>query len=271
MEAKKQHKKHKPKKVSRPYLIGKPTDEHTLKTVLKFFLALLGMMFAFLFLGATMIWDNMFLRILTNAVLLLGTYLLFWQSGASSGSIAVNQGEILYQRRETGRSMTQRELAMSYHPAKGFISGLLGVSPLVIATLILALTTQRQMTAPGALPSWITTLERREEIGAALTIYHQQAGMTFTDTLRLIVRMSIMPYVNLVGSGNRDGLLLLERISPLLALLPGVAYGWGYTQGVMVRSQVHTDIAAGKRKQKRKEKKARLQRQQQRKGPEQLN
>ena len=102
--------------------------------------------------------------------------------------------------------------------------------------------------------------------------YRSDLGITYdADVLRLIVRMSIMPYVNLVGSTNKDGLLLLERFSPLLALIPGLVYGWGYTQGVAVRSQVHTDIAAGKRKQKRKEKKARQQRQAQRKGPEQLN
>lgn len=270
MEAKKQIKK-KPKKVSRPYLTGKPVDEHSAMSMIKIFLALLAMMFAFLFLGATMIWDNLFLRAVTNGVLILGCYLLFWQSGASAGSIAVNQGEILYQRRETGRSMTDRELSMAYHPMKGFINGLVGVTPLVLCALILALTAQRQMTAAGALPSWLSTLERREEIGGALAIYHQETGMGVTDVLRLIVRMSIMPYVNLVGSSNKDSLLILERVSPILALLPGLAYGWGYTQGVAVRSQVHTDIAAGKRKQKRKEKKARQQRQAQRKGPEQLN
>lgn len=271
MEAKKQIKKHKPKKVTRPYLTGKPVDEHSAMSMIKIFLGVLAMMFAFLFLGATMIWENLFLRVLTNAVLILGCYLLFWQTGASSGSIAVNQGEILHQRRETGRSMTDRELSMSYHPLKGFINGLVGVAPLFICALLLAVMTQRQMTSPGALPSWLTTLERRDEIGGALAIYHQEAGMSVKDVLRLIVRMSIMPYVNLVGSTNKDGLLLLERFSPLLALIPGLVYGWGYTQGVAVRSQVHTDIAAGKRKQKRKEKKARQQRQAQRKGPEQLN
>ena len=63
--------------------------------------------------------------------------------------------------------------------------------------------------------------------------------------------------VNLVTPENAESLLLLERLSPLLVLIPGLCYGWGYTRGVNERSRVHTSIAAGNRRRARKEAKAR--------------
>lgn len=273
MEVNKKKKKAPVKKVTRPYLTGSPVDCNTAMSVVRMVVSQVIMLIAFLFFGAMMIWDHLLLRIATNGALLLGAYLIFWQSGASAGTIAVNQGEILYQRRETGRAINPSELSVSYHPAKGFIQGLLGCVPLFVCALVLALTAKIQMTGMGALPSWLTPFESREEIGAALTIYYQDGGLALGDVMRLIVRMALMPVVNLVGSGNPQGMLLMERISPILVLLPGLSYGVGYLQGVSVRTQVHTEIAAGKRKQKRREKKARQKRQAQRtaKGPEKLN
>ena len=87
--------------------------------------------------------------------------------------------------------------------------------------------------------------------------------------MRVVVRMLIMPFVNMVGATNADGLLTLERLSVLPMLLPALCYGVGYQQGVRVRTRVHTDIATGKRKRARKAKKQ--QRARAAKGPEQLN
>ena len=95
--------------------------------------------------------------------------------------------------------------------------------------------------------------------------------LTVEDITRLLVRLHILPYVNMVGSTNRAGLLLLERISPVIALLPALSYGLGYTQGVRMRTRVHTDIAAGKRKRAQKERRQRQARVKAAKGPEQLN
>ena len=88
--------------------------------------------------------------------------------------------------------------------------------------------------------------------------------------MRLIVRMMVMPFVNIIGADNKDAILLLERVSPLINLLPVLAYGLGYVNGVGVRTSVHTNIALGKKKAKRKQAKERRARRQA-KGPEQLN
>lgn len=254
-----------------PFLPGHPVDSRTPVTALKYFLATFALLLAFLILGAMMLWDNLILRVVTNGLLLLFAYGVYWQSGVTAGTNAVNLGEMLYQRQATGRDHDLSELPKSYHPAKGFIVALLGSIPLFLCAVALAFTAQRVMVSAGALPSWLDSLQRREEIGGALIGYHQSEAIGVTDILRLIVRMAIMPIVNIVGGENKDGLLLMERLSPLLVLLPAVCYGVGYTGGVKVRTKIHQDIEAGKRKLKRRQKRERAQRTGGSKGPGQLN
>ena len=111
------------------------------------------------------------------------------------------------------------------------------------------------------------------DIGSALVSYTQPEGMTAVDFIRAIVRIIILPFVNLVGTSNKAGILLLERISPLIMLLPAAAYGTGYLTGKSVRTQIHTAISANEQKRIRTEKKKRAarSRQQSRREPEQLN
>lgn len=257
------------KPVKKPFLRGKPFDKGSLKSAVMFFFALLLMAVANLLMSAVLMWDNAWMNILFNGMLLLVIYALFFQSGASKGTIAVNQGEIMYQRREAGREPNKNDLAACFHPLKGFIIALLGSLPVLVCAVLLASVAQRQMIGLGALPSWISTLQRRPEIGEAVAFYSEVSPMTLEDGLRVIVRLIIMPFVNMVGTRNADGLLVLERLSILPALLPCVSYGVGYLQGVSVRTKVHTDIATGKRKRAKKERKQRQARVA--KAPEQLN
>lgn len=263
--------KKKTTKAPRPmnYVTGAPVDARTAPGVLKYALATFGLMVAFLLFGTMMMWKNIYLRLGLNGGLLLFGYLLFWQAGLSAGTIAVNKGEIFYQRDQTGRETSEKEREEAYHPMKGFIVSLLGSIPMFLIAAALALTAQRVMASAGVLPSWLETLERRDEIGGALQSYHQAAGMSVTDVLRLLVRMSLMPLVNIIGAENKDALLMLERVSPLLMLIPAAFYGAGYQGGVRARSKVHSDIEAGKRKLRRRQKRERQQRAG--KGPERLN
>lgn len=265
-------KKQKIQKVTKPYLKGAPIDRTTLPGALKFFGGTIVLCVVFLILGVMMNLEAQWLNVTINVAILLASYLFFQQIGLGSGADAVSQGEIMYAREEKGRPVADWERKLCFHPLKGFLSALLGSIPLVLCSLILALIAQRQMTNLGTLPSWLSGIESREEIGAALTYYHETGSMSLESVLRLIVRMSNMPYVNLVGAADKDAMLLLERISPILNLLPAIAYGIGYIGGINVRANVHTNIALGKKKAKRKQAKERRARQQQtHRGPEQLN
>lgn len=265
-------KKQKIQKVTKPYMKGSVCDRTTLPGALKFFGGTIVLCVVFLILGVMMNLEAQWLNVLINVAILLATFLFFQQIGMGSGADAVSQGEIMYAREEKGRPVADWERSLCFHPLKGLLSALIGSLPLFLCSLVLALIAQRQMTTLGSLPSWLSGVESREEIGAALTYYHETGSMSLESVLRLIVRMSTMPYVNLVGAADKDGMLLLERISPILNLLPALAYGLGYIGGVNVRANVHTNIALGKKKAKRKQAKERRARQQQvHRGPEQLN
>lgn len=262
-------KKQKIEKVSKPYLKGDIVDRTTLPGALKFFLGTLVMAVAFLIICVVLNFDAQWLNVVANLGIAMGVYLFFAQYGINAGADAVNQGEIMYGRQEKGRPVADWERSMCYHPLKGFVSALIGAIPLLLCAIVLACITKRQMTNLGALPSWLGSIESRPEIGNALAYYHEGGSMTLQATLRLIIRMTTMPYVNMIGAANKDAMLMLERISPLILLLPVLAYGFGYMNGVRVRANVHTNIALGKKKAKRKqakERRARMQR-----GPEQLN
>lgn len=268
MQQKKKNKKN-IKPVKKPFMRGKPVDHDTVRSGIMFFFGMLGMVLINVMLGSIVMWDVQWLNILFSGALMLVVYSVFYQNGAGKGTAAVNQGEIMLQRKEAGHKLNEADIASCFHPLKGFIIGLIGSLPALICAVMLAVVAQKQFTGMGTLPTWITTLQRQPEMADALAIYQNTGILSMEDILRLIVRMLILPVVNMVGAENRDGLLLLERLSPLVLLLPAVSYGLGYLRGVDVRTRVHTEIAMGKRKHARKEKKRRQARVQ--KGPEQLN
>ncbi len=79
--------------------------------------------------------------------------------------------------------------------------------------------------------------------------------MKLIDYIRAFVRLVILPFVNMIGGTNKNGLVILERLSPLIMILPAAAYGTGYLSGKNIRTQVHTAISESDRKRKRIEKK----------------
>ena len=259
--------------VVKPFLKGNPTDESTWKSAAGFFGVLVLIAFMSFLVSSMLNLDNTVLRILLNAAVEVLILMILYSNASGRGSDAVARGEIMYQKQEKGWEVAASEKAMCFHPAKGFLIGLLGTLPLLICAILLAVMTHRQETGIGALPSWLSIYERRTEIGDALVAYTTKTGMGFEDILRLIVRVVLMPFVAMVGAENKDALLLVERLSPLLICLPSIAYGCGYLRGRQLRTQVHTEIAQNNKKRAKKERKARAARRKmtQSRGPEQLN
>ena len=256
--------------VKKPYVAGEVIDQRTLGNSIKFFLALLGVSVGFLFMGTALAFDFGILNIILNGGLTLGAWAMFASVGSSKAVALVTQGEVLQARLNDGRKIDEGDRKGSFNKYKGLVNALLGTLPLFIMALILAFTAERQMTSTGTLPGWINHYEDRPEIGVALAHYHQGDTMTLTAFCRIVIRMFLMPIVVLVGTTNFDGLLILERISPIVCLVPALMYGLGYSRGPEMRARVHTTIAANKRKRARKEK--RLQRERRlRNEPEQLN
>ncbi len=257
---------------AKPFLTGAPTDENTVRQALKFFAILLITVFMTFIICSMTSFKSVVLRILVNLVIESLVILMFYSKGADFGMDGVSRGEILYNHQERGIQIADSERKIPFNKAKGFIIGLLGASLFLIASLILAFTAKKQMITSGTLPSWMDAFSRREEIFGALVHYTQGGSMMFTDYLRVFVRLMLMPFISMAGAENRDMLLFIERISPVLVLIPALSYGIGYLQGPARRKNIHTEIARNNKRRISRERKARKARAaRSAHGPEQLN
>lgn len=265
-------KKERVERVQKPFLRGKAVDRTLPGAALKFFGFMVLMIFVYFMSMIVSSIESRFLSVVINVAIIVTTWLIFWQSAMAAGADAVTQGEIMLQRREKGRPVAAWEEEQCYHPLKGFIAAFVGALPLLVCCVVLACIAQREMTHIGVLPQWVSTFEGRPEIGAPLAYYHQEATLTLESVLRIGVRVAIMPWISIVGAENKDAMLLLERLSPVLMMLPVLVYGLGYMMGTQERAAVHGNIALGKKRQAKKQRKERRARQKAAHGgTEQLN
>ena len=257
---------------TKPFLKGSPTDENTVRNAFRFFGILIMTAFISFIVCSMTSFKSVILRVGINLVIEALILFIFFNKGADLGTDGVARGEILYQHEQKGQDISAGERKIPFHPFKGAVIGLLGTLIPLILALILALTAQRQMTGPGVLPSWMDTYLRRSEIGDALAGYSQSATLTVTDIVRIVIRIAVMPFITMAGSENRDLLLAIERLSPILVLLPAASYAAGTLTGPSQRKKVHEEIARNNRKRASREKREQKKRRNGiPKSPEQLN
>lgn len=265
-------KKTRVREVNKPFLTGNILDANTARNALLFLGSVIVIYLVALIACVSAAFDSMILRILMNGAVIFLIMMIIFNNGNKKGAEDVARGEILYQKQEKGQAFSESEKRICYHPAKGFATALIGTLPFLIPALILAFSTSLQMTGAGALPSWMQAYLRRSEIGNALGSYTNPESMNAVDYIRTAIRICILPYVNIIGSSDKHGMLVLERISPLIMLIPAVFYGTGYMRGKRVRTQIHTAISENEKKRNRKDKKKAAQRRNARPHePEQLN
>ena len=259
-------------KVKKPFLKGSPTDENTVKQAFKFFGLLVIVAFMCFIVCSMTSFKSPVLRIGINLLIIILILTVFYNRGLQHGTEAVARGEILYQHVEKGQEVTTSEKRIPFHPLKGFINGLSGSAVFILLALILAFTAKIQQTGAGTLPSWTESYMRREAIGAALISYTHSDPLTLTDIIRIVIRMIIMPFVSMAGAENKTALLWIERMSPVILMMPAFVYGIGYLRGPSARETIHSEIAENRKKRIAREKRARKARSRtEPKGPEQLN
>ena len=260
--------------VRKPYLTGLPLDENTLKNALRFLGILIILIFVSFVACSSVSGSGSVIRMIFNPAVILIILLVLFNNGSNHGADAVAKGEILYQKESEGEAFTPGEKKVCFHPLKGYFTGVLGSLPFIVVSVVFALNATITRTGAGALPSWMQSYTRRSDIAAALVSYLQPEEMTVMDFLRVVVRICMIPFVNLVGAQNPHGMLLLEKLSPLIMLLPAASYGTGYLTGRSIRTKVHTMISENDRKRKKKEIRAQKKRaagSETHSGPEQLN
>lgn len=238
----------------KPYLRGRAMSALALRRGLRILGYLLISGVLYFFLGQLMVVDIAWLRVLINLVVILGFCALLYSTGAREGEGDVSFAEIAYNRRQDGREIPKADLDKCFHPLKGFVTAFFGSLPLVLLCLVYAFSAVADHYVLGALPSWVAGYQQRADIGLALSYYENRAGIGLMDVLRLLVRLLVFPFVNMAGSRNAQALLMIERLSPLLVMVPPLFYGLGYLRGEHYRARVHSGIAAGAKKAARKKK-----------------
>lgn len=259
--------------VRKEFLKGSAADENTIKNSLIFLGSLLIVYFMSFIVSATTSGSSVLAVIVSIAIIIL-VLVAFFNKGSIHGAEAVARGEILWQKQSKGQAFSESEKKICFHPMKAYMTGLIGTIPLLLIAIIFALNTQVMTTTAGALPSWMQAYLRRDEVSGPLVSYLQSARMGIIDILRIIIRIAIMPFISLIGSNDHNGVFVMEKLSPLILMLPACAYGTGYLTGPNARTKVHTAIFENDRRRKRREKRERRIRigiNAKPKGPQQLN
>lgn len=249
--------------VYKPYLKGTWHSGLAARRGLKLLTYHLVFVFVYLFIGQALLFDAVVLRVLINLMVVLGFGALLFSEGAKTGLDDVAFAEIALQRQESGKPIEKKEKDRCYHPLKGLFTALAGSLPLVLIALAFAFMTSLQVHQLSGLPAWVQAYERRADVGLALRYYHETGAFSLVDALRIFVRLSIFPFINMAGTGSARTLLLLERLSPLLVLIIPTGYALGYLQGRRLRAGVHGAISTDSRRRIQRERRERRRRQRQ--------
>ncbi|MDI9520900.1 MAG: hypothetical protein QM308_07110 [Bacillota bacterium] len=241
--------------VKKPYLKGNAFSPLALRRGLGVFVYIAVSALLFLFMGQLMVLDVAWLRVAINIAVVVGFASLMYSSGVNRGENDVSFAEIALTRQQEGKPVSKDDLNKCFHPAKGYVTMFFGALPFVLLCLIHALAATRETYSLGALPAWLSAYQNRLDISLALHYYNDVKAFGLADGVRIITRLLVFPFVNIAGQGNPDGILLVERLSPLLVLLAPFFYGVGYQRGEAFRALVHGGIASNAKSTARRQKK----------------
>lgn len=259
--------------VHKPIIRGSWHGKDARKIAFKRFLSVIATTAIYLFgsilLGMDVLWG----RYLMGITLVVGVTYYQYIHGLNQGENDSAYGEIIYARRESGKTVPAEECERSFHPMKGIFAALAGSAPFVLLALVFAFMAEPVYYTISVLPSWTEGLMTQTEFAAGMAHYAVNETMEAVDIMRIIVRSMVMPFVNIASGYNVSEMLLVERLSPILVLISPLGYGIGYMGGQRLRDQVNTGIKVGDERKKKREMKARKKRQRQQrpaKGPERL-
>lgn len=251
------------KPVYMPHLRGKVVSREAGIRSLKVMGFVVMFIFIYTMLGGALSFDNVYLRVLCNVMMLAAGGVVFYGEGAGHGETDVGFGEIAQKRLDEGKKVDAEDYKLCYHPLKGLYVAALGVLPYFLICLVFSFVAQKQMFSLGVLPSWVTSYESQSEVAQALSYYWETTPLSLESLLRIVVRLINFPYVTMVGVTSYDALYLLDKLSPLLCLTLPLFYVLGYSRGPHLRALVHGNIRMSRRKQAKREQRARQERRQQ--------
>lgn len=248
-------KKKKPQLVYKPFHKGPLWNGGIVKQALRLFCYFLFFTIMYVIVGSSLTVGGTVVRVIANGLILLVCAGVVYNSGIASGDGDVALGEIVHTRLQEGKPVAEKDKKQCYHPLRGLVVFGLAILPVLLMTVPAAIGAEKQLYNLQALPDWVKSFSSHDEIAAPLAYYQADGGKGLMDVLKLLSRLMVYPFICMVSSENLDALLWIDRLAPVLAILPGVAYPIGYMAGPASRAKVHGDIARNKRKQIRKQKK----------------
>ena len=250
--------------VYKPYKKGNWHSAGAVRQGLKLLLYYIAFAFAYVILGAPLQFGNATLRIICNLALVLCCGAVLYMNAARHGDSEVALGEIMFSREAEGKPVNLKDRENSYHPLKGLFVLAVAAVPILLITVPFAVTAEKQVYALQSLPSWVSSYGSHDEIAAPLSYYQREFVPGVLDYLRLISRVLIFPFANIASISGADAMLTMDRLSPILALIPAMGYPLGYRTGPRSRALTHGSIASSRKRYVRKEKKAVAERKRQR-------
>lgn len=254
-KAKKTAKKKKQALVYKPFRRGTVLNGATVRRSLRLSVYFLLFLFFYFILGTIFQISTFVLRVAFNLFLIAIGGMLVYLDGVKQGDAEVALGETALAREAQGRELTATELARCYHPGKPFLTALLACLPILVLAGWFALTAEKQVFSPQALPAWVSSLRKGDaDFAEGLSYYAVAYTLTAKDVIMVLVRALNMPFVSIASPLGADAMLLVDRLSPLLICLPMLGYPLGYLTGPRSRAKVHGDISTNRKRHIKKQK-----------------
>ncbi|MBQ7784852.1 MAG: hypothetical protein IJ381_01705 [Clostridia bacterium] len=186
-------------------------------------IVVLGLMFS-----AMQAIEALWLRVVLSLAIASGMILMCYHDGLTKGIKDAGASRFYADAQSKGIALEEKDDAACYHVLKAVCAALCVFAlPVAIAAYI-ALTTKGHTYALQDLPAWLTaSYGSRADVMAPLSAYMQNASLTATDVLRILVRLPVMIYINLFSDPVTMG-GLIDKTVPLFLLTYPVAYLAGY-------------------------------------------
>ena len=242
--------------VFKPYAKGNAFDTGALKRSLRVMAYFFMFAFLYVIVGSTLQFGSVVVRVLLNLLMVAVCAAVVYMDGSRLGESEVAFGEIAYTRQQAGKETDEKDKMRCYHPLKGVTIALVAAVPVVLITLPHAVTAVKQTYYLQQLPKWVSGYSNQAEVIAPLQYYSREVQVTALDILRMVSRVLIFPFANIATVDNPDALLVMDKLSPLLASLPLIGFPLGYLTGPRSRAMVHGDISSSNKRFQRKKRKA---------------
>ncbi len=257
----------KKKPVYKPYLKGPAFNSGVIKLAMKLFSYQIIFVVLYLLMSMPLSSGSTVLRavVALAVVLICGTFV--FAEGQRVGVSEAAHGEISYNRREEGKEVDPKDLNQSFNPVKPVIVVAIAVLiPFLICLAYALVATQEEYTLQ-LLPSWASSASGFDD-AAGLAYYNAGRAFGIQDLLRILTRTLIFPFVTIVPTTEYAARLTVDRLSPILVILPFLGYLPGYWTGRRLRANMHGDIDKNKRRVNRQRKLAERKREERRKSTE---